>query len=64
MFGENLRQARSRKNMKQTEVAELLGCAPTSLTNWENGKVQPSLDVLSRICAIYEIGRASCRERV
>ena len=63
MFGENLRQARSRKNMKQTEVAELLGCAPTSLTNWENGKVQPSLDVLSRICAIYEISPLSLLEK-
>lgn len=63
MFCENLKQARTRKNMKQADVAELLGCAPTSLTNWENGKVQPSLDVLSRICAIYEISPLSLLDR-
>lgn len=63
MFCENLKQARTNKNMKQADVAELLGCAPTSLTNWENGKVQPSLDVLSRICAIYEISPLSLLEK-
>ena len=63
MFCENLRQARTAKNMKQADVAEKLGCAPTSLTNWENGKVNPSLDVLSRICTIYEISPLSLLDK-
>ena len=54
-FGERLRTARLDKGLKQAEVAEKLGCAATSLTNWESGKIQPSLDVLSRLCEIYEI---------
>lgn len=54
-FAEKLKAARLAKSLKQSDVAEKLNCAPTSLTNWENGKVQPSLDVLSRLCEVYEI---------
>ena len=56
-FGEKLKAARLNKGLKQSEVAEKLDCAPTSLTNWENDKVQPSLDVLSKLCEVYEIPR-------
>lgn len=62
-FGDKLREARTNKGLKQSEVAEQLNCAPTSLTNWENGKVQPSLDVLSRLCAVYEISPLSLLDR-
>ncbi len=62
-FGDKLKDARNAKAMKQSEVAEKLNCAPTSLTNWENGKVQPSLDVLSRLCEVYEISPLSLLAR-
>ena len=62
-FGEKLKNARLNKGLKQSEVAEKLECAPTSLTNWENGKVQPSLDVLSRLCEVYEIAPLSLLDR-
>ena len=62
-FGEKLKNARLNKGMKQSEVAEILNCAPTSLTNWENGKVQPSLDVLSKLCEVYEIAPLSLLDR-
>lgn len=62
-FGEKLKNARLNKSMKQAEVAEILNCAPTSLTNWESGKVQPSLDVLSKLCEVYEIAPLSLLDR-
>lgn len=62
-FGEKLKNARMNKSMKQAEVAEILNCAPTSLTNWESGKVQPSLDVLSKLCEVYEIAPLSLLDR-
>lgn len=52
---QKLRDARIRKGLKQSEVAEKIGCAPTSLTNWENGHVNPPLEILERMCQIYEI---------
>lgn len=62
-FGEKLKAARLNKGLKQSEVAEKLDCAPTSLTNWENDKVQPSLDVLSKLCEVYEISPLSILDR-
>lgn len=62
-FADKLRDARNALGLKQSEVAKQLDCAPTSLTNWENGKVQPSLDVLSRICSIYGISPLSLLDR-
>lgn len=62
-FGDKLKDVRTTKGLKQSEVAEKLNCAPTSLTNWENGKVQPSLDVLSRICEVYDISPLSLLAR-
>lgn len=62
-FGEKLKEARTIKNMKQADVAKELDCAPTSLTNWENGKINPSLDVLSRLCGIYEISPLTLLDR-
>lgn len=58
-FGDRLRDARTKAGLKQSDVAARLDCAPTSLTNWENGKVQPSLDVLSKLCAVYGISPLS-----
>lgn len=54
-FGKRLREARQKKGLKQSDVATVLDCAPTSLTNWENNKVQPSLEVLARLCEVLEI---------
>lgn len=62
-FNEKLRDARTAKDLKQSDVAEKLDCAPTSLTNWEKGKVQPSLDVLSHLCKIYGISPLSLLAR-
>lgn len=62
-IGDKLKDARLAKSLKQSEVAEKLGCAATSLTNWEKGKVSPSLEVLSNLCDIYEISPLSLLNR-
>jgi len=54
-FGERIKNARVAKNLKQSEIAAAMGCAPTSLTNYENGKIQPPFDVLAKLCAVLEI---------
>jgi transcriptional regulator with XRE-family HTH domain len=54
-IGEKLRSTRLKKVLKQSDVAAILGCAPTSLTNWETGKIMPSLEVLERLCAVLDM---------
>ena len=58
-FADKLKAARLRKGFKQSDVAAELDCAPTSLTNWESGKIQPSLDVLAKLCEVLEISPLS-----
>ncbi len=62
-IGEKLKDARMNAGLKQSDVAEKLDCAPTSLTNWEKDKVQPSLDVLSKLCEVYGISPLSLLDR-
>ena len=62
-FGERLRAARNSKGLLQADVAKEIGCAPTSLTNWESGKVNPSMSVLSDLCRVYGIPARSLLSR-
>ncbi|MDO5765684.1 MAG: helix-turn-helix transcriptional regulator [Elusimicrobiales bacterium] len=61
-IGEKLKAARTACGLKQSDVAARIGCAPTTFTNWENGKVNPSLDVLSKLCEVYNIDPLSLPE--
>ena len=46
---ENLRQARKLKGMSQKELAEKIGVGNTTVSNWEKGHTEPSLDAISHI---------------
>lgn len=54
-----LRTARIDKNMKQQEVADILGIKPNTLSNWEKGRTEPDIDTFVKLCDIYEIDCAS-----
>lgn len=54
-----LRTARINKNMKQQDVADILGIKPNTLSNWEKGRTEPDIDTFVKLCDIYEIDCAS-----
>lgn len=54
-FGKRLRNRRIEKGLKQRDIATSINCAPTSLTNYEKGIINPPIDVLSKICNVLEI---------
>ncbi len=54
-----LRTARINKNMKQQEVADILGIKPNTLSNWEKGRTEPDIDTFVKLCDIYELDCAS-----
>lgn len=62
-LGSRLKEKRLKMGLKQIEVAAALGCAPTSLTNYERGIINPPLDVLSKLCEILEIPALELLER-
>lgn len=62
-FGERIKNIRIEKGLKQRDVADILNCAPTSLTNYEKGIINPPLDVLARLCEALEISALDLLEK-
>jgi len=51
----SLEACRVNARMKQSELAEQLGVSAVTVSNWENGKTQPSLNQLRAISRISGI---------
>jgi phage repressor protein C with HTH and peptisase S24 domain len=51
-----LKEARLAKNLKQEELAELIGAkSPSAVSTWEVGKAKPDCVTLLRICEVLHI---------
>ncbi len=59
---EKLRTARISKKLRQEDVAILLDVKKNTISNWENGKANPDIDTLVKLCKIYDISCASVLE--
>ena len=55
MFGERLKIARIKNNIKQAELGEILGVAGNTISNWEKGVSRPDLDTLVKISSILKV---------
>ena len=49
-FANNLRKYRKEKRMSQTELASFLGLSQRTISHYENGSAEPSLQNLFEIC--------------
>lgn len=54
-FGERLKHLRLSKNLKQSELAELLGLTKSVISAYEIGLRMPSYDVLIKISRIFNV---------
>jgi len=59
MFGEALRLIRVFHDMKQSELASRLGISGSYLSEIERGKKEPSLDLVERYSAEFEMPMSS-----
>lgn len=53
--GEIIKMAREDADMKQKELASLLGVIPNTVSKYENGNRIPDLDILIKIAKIFDI---------
>lgn len=51
----NLKEYRENRNMKQSELAELVGVRRETIVHLENGKYNPSLKLAMDIAKIFEV---------
>lgn len=54
-FGEKIKDARKHKKLTQKQLAEIIGAAHNSISDWENNKNKPDPDTIELICGVLEI---------
>ena len=55
MISEKLKQLRKMKNLKQDQVAELVGISQRAISQYEVGTRKPSREVLQKLAELYEV---------
>lgn len=63
-LGDLLKEARETANMKQSEVAELIGCTASNVSSWERAKSKIDIESLVLLCNIYEINFSELMNKV
>lgn len=51
----NLRQLMSANSWSQVELANRLNIAKQTVSNWENDNIQPSIEMLIRLCRLFNV---------
>ena len=54
-FGSNLKEIRKSKGLTQKDVCKLLQVSHNCYASWEQGRTQPDINNLCRLCAIFDI---------
>lgn len=54
-FASSLRQLRLDKNLRQEQVAKLIGVNKSAISTYENNTRQPSFDILVRLATLYRV---------
>lgn len=55
MFYERIKELRNSLGINQVEFGRRLGVTKQCISNWENGNIQPSMDMLIKICNLFSI---------
>lgn len=62
-----IKELRTERKMKQAELAQLLSCTPTAISNYETGFRSPDIETIHKLCEIfgctadYLLGRSEVR---
>ena len=46
MLGDRIKELRNAQNLTQVQLADKLGVSKQTVSNWENGNIPPSIDML------------------
>ena len=55
IFSKNLKEARKQKFLTQKQVANALSVVESCYANWEQGRTEPNIDMLRKLCKILEV---------
>ena len=57
IFCKNLKAARLEASMTQKQVAEKLNVVESCYANWEQGRTEPNIAMLRKLCDLFDIPR-------
>ncbi len=52
-YAQKIKEYRKIKLLKQTELAEILGVSKTSVTRWENGHFEPTIEIKKKLRQLF-----------
>ncbi len=55
IFGERLKEIRTEKHLKQTDIAKMLNVSGNTVHAWETDKQEPSMSTLLMLSEILEV---------
>ncbi|MBQ9411645.1 MAG: helix-turn-helix transcriptional regulator [Oscillospiraceae bacterium] len=55
MLSQQIRAMRTARKMSQVELANAVGVTKQSVSNWENDNIQPSIEMLVRLAAVFSV---------
>lgn len=55
MFNERIKELRKSLGINQVEFGNRLNVTKQCVSNWENGNIQPSIDMLIKICSVFHV---------
>lgn len=51
----NIKELRISKGLKQSDLADLLHVAQTTISNWENDRTEPDFDSLRQMAELFDV---------
>lgn len=54
-FCQNLKNFRKENNLTQKQVALMLNVVESCYANWEQGRTEPNIDMIRKLCVIFKI---------
>ena len=55
IFCQNLKSARTEAGMTQKQVAAKLNVVESCYANWEQGRTEPNITMLRKLCELFDI---------
>lgn len=54
-FGQRLKRIRKEKGLKQSELADKINVDYPRMSNYERGKIKPSIATLKKMCVVLDV---------
>ena len=55
MFYERIKELRLSQNLNQIQFGKKINVSKQCVSNWENAYIQPSIDIVIRICRTFHV---------